>query len=415
MSIVALEPGSSMGVGIAQPTGVAKLSKMMFDGADLRGLWSELVGRYVYHQDDAAALLDLAILEQLFGNLDTGLARQDEALRLCRLYRSPFAGAAPALRLLAFAAPGDLGTNTPLEFLLEGSAVELHTLYVVPGLPLPTDIPEHDLAFVAVGESDANRAVLDEIARVIERWRRPVLNPPQRIAALSRERLWRLLEGVPGLHLPRTIRIGRARLAALGADGTSLADIVPGAGFPIILRPVDSHAGRGLEKLAGAAAVRDYLAARGEAEFFLSPFVDYRARDGLFRKYRIVFIAGRAYACHMAVAEQWMIYYLNANMKESAAKREEEARFMARFDEDFAPRHGAALAAISQRVGLDYFGIDCAESADGKLLLFEADIAMIVHAMDDPAIFPYKVPQMRKVFDAFRAMLRRHAADSVRP
>ncbi|HJT07725.1 MAG TPA: hypothetical protein VJ747_12410 [Stellaceae bacterium] len=408
MSIVALEPSDSAGIAAARPTGVAKLSKMMFDGVDLRPLWSELVGRYVYRQDDAAALLDLAILEQLFGNLDAGLARQAEALLLCRIYRSPFTGGAPALRLLAFAAPGDLGANTPLEFLLDGSAVELHTLYVVPGTPLPTDIPEHDLAFVAVGESDANRAVLGEIARLTACWPRPVLNPPERIALLSRERLCRLLQDIPGLHLPPTARIERARLAALGA-GASPADILPGADFPIIARPVDSHAGRGLEKLADAAALGEYIAARSEAEFFVSPFVDYRDPDGLFRKYRIVFIAGRPFACHMAVAEQWMIYYLNANMKESAAKRAEEARFMTRFDEDFARRHGTALKAIAEHVGLDYFGIDCAEDADGKLLLFEADIAMIVHAMDDPAIFPYKVPQMRKVFDAFRAMLQQRS------
>jgi glutathione synthase/RimK-type ligase-like ATP-grasp enzyme len=405
MSIVALEPGDWAGMGAPRPRGVAQLSKLMFAGVDLRPLWSELVGRYVYRPDDAAALFDLAILEQLFGNLAAGLARQAEALLLCRLYRSPFTGDAPALRLLAFAAPGDIGANTPLEFLLEGAAVELHTLYVVPGMPLPSDIPEHDLAFVAAGESDANRGVLDEIARLTARWPRPVVNPPERIALLSRERLCRLLQDIPGLDVPATARIDRARLAALAA-GASLADILPGAGFPVIARPVDSHAGRGLAKLADAAAVRHYLAAHGEAEFFVSPFVDYRDPDGLFRKYRIVFIAGRPYACHMAVAEQWMIYYLNANMRESAAKRAEEARFMARFDEDFARRHDAALATIADRVGLDYFGIDCAESADGKLLLFEADIAMIVHAMDDPAIFPYKVPQMRKVFDAFRAMLR---------
>ena len=406
MSVIALEPGRATIAGAAHPTGIAKLSKMMFDGVDLGPLWRELIGKYIHSQDDAAALLDLSILEQLFGNLDVGLARQAEALRLCRLYRSPFSGGTPALRLLALAAPGDLGTNTPLEFLLEGSAVELHTLYVVPGEKLPADLPAHDLAFVAAGESDGNRAVLDEISRLIARWPRPVLNPPERISRLSRERLCQVLEGVPGLHLPLTARIDRARFAALGSGGADLADILPGSGFPVIARPVDSHAGHGLQKLADAAAIRDYLAARREAEFFVSPFIDYRDGDGLYRKYRIVFIAGRPYACHMAVADQWMIYYLNANMKESAAKRAEEARFMASFDDDFARRHGAALTEIAERIGLDYFGIDCAESADGKLLLFEADIAMIVHAMDDPAIFPYKVGQMRKVFDAFRAMLQ---------
>jgi uncharacterized Rmd1/YagE family protein len=60
-------------------------------------------------------------------------------------------------------------------------------------------------------------------------------------------------------------------------------------------------------------------------------------------------------------------------------------------------------------VGLAYFGIDCGETPEGKLLIFEVDVAMIVHAMDPPDLFPYKQPQMRKVFDAFRALLGRAA------
>ncbi len=111
----------------------------------------------------------------------------------------------------------------------------------------------------------------------------------------------------------------------------------------------------------------------------------------------------------MAVSQHWMVHYLNAGMTESAAKRAEEARFMAAFDSDFAVKHEAALRAIAERVGLEYFAIDCGETPDGRLLLFEADVAMIVHAMDPPDMFPYKAPQMRKVFDAFHAMLHNHA------
>ena len=61
------------------------------------------------------------------------------------------------------------------------------------------------------------------------------------------------------------------------------------------------------------------------------------------------------------------------------------------------------------RIGLDYFTVDCAETEDGDLLMFEADNTAIVHDMDPPDIFPYKAPQMRKVFDAFAAMLCRRA------
>jgi hypothetical protein len=108
----------------------------------------------------------------------------------------------------------------------------------------------------------------------------------------------------------------------------------------------------------------------------------------------------------MAIADQWMIYYLNAGMAESAAKKIEEERFMTGFDHEFAKRHRAALAGIAERVDIDYFGIDCAQTAEGSLLLFEADIAMIVHLMDSPTIFPYKVAPMKKLFADFAAMLK---------
>lgn len=75
------------------------------------------------------------------------------------------------------------------------------------------------------------------------------------------------------------------------------------------------------------------------------------------------------------------------------------------FDTGFAVRHGAALRLIAERLALDYVVIDCAEMADGKLLVFEADNRGWVHATDPVDVFPYKQASMRKVFAAFRAML----------
>ncbi len=125
----------------------------------------------------------------------------------------------------------------------------------------------------------------------------------------------------------------------------------------------------------------------------------------MFRKYRIVFIDGKAYACHLAIADQWKLWYLNADMADDAQKRAEEALFMETFEQDFAQRHAIALRELSHRIGLDYFAIDCAETKQGKLLIFEADIAMIVHNMDPTEVYPYKGPQMRKVFAAFAEMI----------
>ena len=83
---------------------------------------------------------------------------------------------------------------------------------------------------------------------------------------------------------------------------------------------------------------------------------------------------------------------------------------MRTFDTGFGRRHQLALAAMAERIGLDYFTVDCAQTRDGSLLIFEADNTAVVHNMDAADIFPYKPPQMRKIFDAFATMLERRVA-----
>ncbi len=389
------------------PIGLARLAKLAFDGHDLAPLADELSARALAVPPDPAALMDLSTIAQLGGRRDDRLALQMSALSSRRIYRQPAPGT-NALRLLAFMAPGDFLANTPLEFMLHEANVALDMLYIVPGSPLP-DAPAHDVAIVAATELAENRAVLDQIAAVVPTWPRPVVNRPERIARLTRDGAWSLLHSAPGVVFPINVRIDRARLAALGDDETNIADILDFR-FPMIVRPIDAHAGNGLALLADAAAIADYLCRQPEPAFFAAPFVDYRGPDGLYRKYRVALIAGRPYACHMAISRHWMIHYLNAGMLESAEKRSEEARFMDGFDGDFALRHQRALGAIAERIGLDYVTMDCAQMQDGRLLVFEVGNGMIVHAMDPPALFPYKAPQMRKVFGAFEAMLRAAAA-----
>jgi glutathione synthase/RimK-type ligase-like ATP-grasp enzyme len=201
-------------------------------------------------------------------------------------------------------------------------------------------------------------------------------------------------------------------LSGVAQSNAGLAELAADLEFPLIVRPRGSHAGVGLAKADDRAALGRYLAERPEQEFFVSRFVDYAGGDGLFRKYRIVIVDGRPYACHMAIADRWDIWYLNAGMAFSESKRAEEQEFMGSFDSAFAARHKSALAAMIDRVGLDYFTLDCAENQRGELLIFEADNTAVVHNMDSPVLFPYKPPQMREIFEAFAAMLYRRAQES---
>ncbi|MBU6461486.1 MAG: hypothetical protein KGK01_08375 [Bradyrhizobium sp.] len=382
---------------------------MQVSGIDLRPLWHSLITKLIDGTLGAGEGLDLALIAQLLGDKEAGLAIQQQILASHQLFRLKDSPERPRLRVLALAAATDIGSNTPIEFLLANSEVELMTLYVVPDAELPTPLPDHDVAIVIASDSGETRDALSRIERAAARWPRPLLNPPHRVGNLDRDKLHSVLDDVEGLQIPTTIGVSRARLHELSRSQLALSDIASDLVFPVIVRPRGSHAGGGLAKIGDRAALRNYLDGRREQEFFLSRFVGYASEDGLFRKYRIVFIDGRPYACHLAIADRWDIWYLNAGMSQSASKRLEEENFMRAFDDEFARRHECALAAIAARVGLDYFIVDCAEASDGALLVFEADNAAIVHDMDRVDLFPYKQPQMRKIFDAFTAMLDRRA------
>jgi hypothetical protein len=390
------------------PIGLPALCKMAFDGLDLAPIWNKLVHRITSQPDDAAALLDLSAIAQLQGRPQDRAALQSAALKLRQVYRRPPAVAADRpLKLLAFMAPGDFMANTPLEFMLEGSNIVLDMMYVVPNLPLPKP-PEHDVALVAAVESDETLPVLRQISELVKSWPQQVVNAPDRIARLTRAGTWELLRSASNIVIPKNVRIDRRTFEGIAAGSVEIESILD-EGFPIIARPFWSQAGMGLVKIESAAAINAYLCEWQDAEFYLAPFVDYRSRDGLFRKARIAVINGSPFVCHMAISQHWMIHYLNADMHNDAAKRAEEACFMANFDSDFGVRHAAAFKTIAERTGLEYLPIDCGETSDGKLLVFEVGTGMIVHSMDPPDLFPYKRPQMEKVFKAFQAMLHNAA------
>ncbi|HCI14438.1 MAG: hypothetical protein A2063_07275 [Gallionellales bacterium GWA2_60_142] len=390
--------------------GLAPFLRISIAGADLRSVGQELLDLANNNADDAHLWMNLSIAMQCLGQRDIGLSIQQQALDMQRIYRIPASEQPAKFRLLMLMAAGDLSANTPLECLLENSDIDLILYYITPGDPLALPIPEHDALLVAISEVELNRDLLESLAQPLAQWPKPVINAPMHILSTERSVASALLQDAPGVLIPPTLHASREVLLDIAAGTASLPELSGGIDFPIILRPHDSQAGRDLDKISSLDEMAAYLArVTGDEEFFLSRFIDYSGADGLFRKFRITVIDGAAFACHMAVSSHWMVHYVNAGMYEDARKREEEAAFMTHFN-DFAQRHRVALDAVHRRLGLDYFCIDCAESPDGRLQIFEADHVMVVHAMDPEDMFPYKQIHIRKVQRAFRDYLFRLTA-----
>jgi len=386
---------------------------MNINGADLvplREAMLEALTRVERSFNDTNLWMNLSLLMQCLGQRDLGLSIQARALALNRVYHLAASKQPAKLRLLILKAPGDLAANVPLECLFENSEIDLDFYYVSHGTPFPVPIPDHDILMVGIGESDENRILLALLEEPLARWAKPVINAPQDIPTTERTAASRLLRNVSGILISPTVRATRTAMLAIANGNKHISEFFEGYDYPVILRPVGSHAGRNLEKIISSEEITTYLSSVDAEEFFLSPFIDYSGKNGLFRKIRLAMIGGLPFACHLAVSSHWMIHYVNAGMYEDVWKRAEEASFMAHFD-DFVQRHQPALKAIYCLTKLDYLCVDCAETQEGQLLVFEIDPAMLVHAMDHEHLFPYKQPQMRKVRNAFQDLLLRLVAN----
>jgi hypothetical protein len=385
--------------------GLGTLTNLAFQGADMGTIRAQLMTLLAIQPEHAGHLMDLSVVEQIRGNLPLGLSLQSRALERCQVFSQ--LGRSGKTRLLVLAAPIEMGGNTPIDFLTDSPDFEVITWYFTGAPVRACDIPEHDIMFIAApGDRGRNEAYLEAISNLVALTDKPVLNAPDRILRLDRGQLHEIFADRADIRCPRTIRCDRDEVRRLATDGGACDAIEALGPLPWVVRPVGSHAGHGLERIADLSHLADYLDRRGERAFFLSEFIDYGSPcDGLYRKYRVAFVAGRAFPCHMAICDEWALWYLNAGMDACARKRAEERAFMDRFDSDFAARHGPALDALSRRLELDYFGIDCAEDREGRLVIFEADNAVLVHAMDPPDVFPYKKRHMAALFSAFQDML----------
>lgn len=276
--------------------------------------------------------------------------------------------------------------NVPLEMILDRSRVAVHKVYVEGSVVLPPGV-----AFCAFGYAPGARNAIDRVAELAPR----CVNNPLHLERCAREALAQTLSALPGIAVVETVRVA--------------GDAVTSIELPALVRPADTHAGEGL-LLARDRGELEWHHQRWKAdEYHVSRFVDYASEDGAFRKYRVLLIDGVLYPYHLAIAQKWMVHYRTSEMSQHAWMREEEARFLADPRATF-PQWDALAPELTRRIGLDYVGFDVARLADGAMLVFEADPAMLIHDEDERGDFAYKRPYVAAVREALHALLGKHAS-----
>ena len=341
----------------------------------------------------------------LLDTVDQALATHHRALGFAgrALSTAPYRGAATPVVVLQLVSAR--GGNLPTRPILDDRLFLTHTLVAEHADP-SASLPPHDLVFNAIGDADRCADALAAAERLLRGTTRPVLNPPDRVRPTTRTEIMRRLAGLPGVSAPRTLLLPRQAFVNGPPDG-----LVP----PFLLRSPGHHTGQHFLRIDRAQDLHAALAALPGERLLAIEYLDAAGTDGAFRKYRAMLIGRAILPLHLAISADWKVHYFTAGMTDPA-HRAEEARFL----DDMAGVLGetamAALAAIAGALALDYAGVDFALAPDGRLLLFEANAAMIIAAPPPDPVWDYRRPAICRAIESVQALiLARAGAPGLEP
>ena len=233
------------------------------------------------------------------------------------------------------------------------------------------NIEDYDCLINLVTDPDQNPKVLENIAKLLRGFGGRVINRPDAVLRSTREQVAQRLAGIPGLHVPGSIRLKTTKPHIVRT-----AIEKAGLRFPVIARLAGTHTGNILGRFDSLEEMQGAL--REGEEHNVTEFVDFRSSDGLYRKYRIFFFGPRLVLRHMIVSDEWNVHARDRLrfMKPRPELREEEARLLASASRGLPEESARTLETVRQRIGLDFFGLDFTIARGGKLVLFEANATM---------------------------------------
>jgi len=348
--------------------------------------------------DLAMAHQNLAAVLELLNRQDEAHLHRDRAYSLQRVFVEPCE--TPTRRVLILCAGRGSG-NIPFDTLLP-TQTSYRIKYAIDYASDAEDfqLPPHDLVFNAIGEPDIAQPLMPRLDAFTQRSRRPLLNRPAAVMGTQRHLLPQLLAGLDDVLTAPCMRLD----GPPQSSDALFEQIVQGRlGFPLLLRPLATHGGEGLT-LHDSLDTLWPAVQQMNAPCYLTMFRNYQSADGHYRKYRSVFVDRVPLPYHLAISPQWMVHYFSADMLAHPWKLDEERRFLEDPRAALGARATDALAAVAQRLDLDYGGVDYTVLPDGRVLVFEANATMLVHREAADGVLAHKNGFVERIVDAFEQM-----------
>lgn len=260
------------------------------------------------------------------------------------------------------------------------------------------ELPDHALFVNAIGDADLCAQDLEKACVLASCSKAPIINAPLCVLDTGRVANDCRMSKIPG------VKTAQARLysrAALMADAQ--------LDFPLLIRSPGFHTGRHFVKVKARDDLPEALESLPGEDVIVLDHLDARGRDGLFRKFRVMFVSGEIYPLHLAISRHWLVHYFSSEMAENVGFRAEEQRFLQAMPDVLGSKAMMALREIERELGLDFGGVDFGLAQDGSLLLFETNATMNVFPPDSDPKWDYRRAAVETILRAAREMTKSRA------
>lgn len=244
---------------------------------------------------------------------------------------------------------------------------------------------------------------LSGLTEFIESFGVPVVNHPAKAVQTGRDVSVNRLAGIPGVLVPKTMRF-----SSVGKIRQALAyEIEDQFDYPIIARTLSNQEGFGMHKIDTRDDLIKLLLAGCPEQFFVTQFVDSRAKHQFYRKIRAAIVGDEIifirvdYDNHWNVhgrkkPERWSFYLENAHLLD------QEKRICNDPEAELGRSALQCLHAIRERIPLDAFGIDFDVDADGRLVFYEANATMNLFS-----VAPKEIPNPKEAGERLKLAFQR--------
>lgn len=261
------------------------------------------------------------------------------------------------------------------------------------------------LIFNQIADADSHRGALERCVELCTQVRTPVVNPPDKVLRTSRDRVSVLLQGIPGVTMPRTVRFNPASPGEVFERAEA-----ENFDWPFIVRIAGDHGGKSMIRVTGR---EDYPALHvypfDGRDFYLTEYADSRDSAGFYQRQRLVVIDGEPLLRGSLYDSEWKVHGASRLFMMGRESWEDDRIRSEMLETRVIPGLKAAIQEITKRLKLEVYGIDCSLNPGGKMLIFEANANMNILTNDHPQMNA----RMDMIKDKIHELLSRHSGEEV--